>query len=202
MDTALLAKSLGVGFATGISTLVFITLTVLPASYVMNKFVHHGPLMRVLLGVLTGVVSIISVIILFGMILTGKWQKIHYFGLLPTYLATETPGQVEGYMAFFFSILYIVMHPFMMFYLGGDDEAGYINTVQQMLVPETTESKHFGLDGVDLKVYKGAVCEPFSKASRFAGAIEKPADWVRQMTALETSGIGEYIFSPVESQVA
>ena len=202
MDSALLAKALGIGFATGISTMLFATLTLLPASYMMNRFIHHGPLMRALLGWLTGAFSILSMVIITVMVLTGKWGKAHYFGLAPLFLATETPGQVEGYMAFFFTIFYAFMHPFTMFYTGRDDETGYIKTVQQMLVPEDTESKHFTLDGVDLKVYKGAVCEPYSKATRFAGTIDRPTEWVRQMTTLETSGIGDYIFTPSASLVA
>lgn len=202
MDSALLAKALGIGFATGISTMLFATLTILPASYVMNRFIHHGPLMRVMLGGATGIFSLVSMVIIAVMVLTGKWEKAHYFGLAPVYLATETPGQVEGYLAFFFTLFYIFMHPFTMFYVGRDDETGYNKTVQQMLVPESTESKNFTLAGVDLKVYKGAVCEPFSKATRFAGTIERPAEWVREMTTLQSTGIGDYIFTLPASSVA
>jgi len=123
------------------------------------------------------------------MVLSGRWGHVHYFGLVPAYYVTDPPQIQEGYLAFLFVIFNALLHPFTMFYTLPEDRTGYVETIQQMLVPDTTASGDF--DG--LKVFQGAVCEPFSHAACDAGANKDPDQWVADVSALEP--IGSYIFS-------
>lgn len=200
MDSAVLAKSLGAGFATGICTLLFSTLTVLPASYMMNKFIYHGPVMRLMLGGLTAAFSLFSVVVMMVMVLSGRWKPVHYFGLAPLLKVTENPIEPVGYLAFFFKILYVLIHPLSMFYTGPEDQKGYIKALEPLMVHKDIQSvpMKMEVDGVmtDVSVTQGAVCEDFARASRFAGSIIDKKEWVRYMTMLQDSGIGKASFTP------
>jgi len=200
MDSALLAKSLGAGLATGLSTLAFATLSTLPSSYIMNKFIYHGPVMRLMLGGAVGMFSIFSTIFIAVMVISGRWQKAHYFGLVPVIRMEENPIIPSGYMSFVFTILYAFIHPVTMFYIDREDVKGYVHSIDQMLVHKDAEVRAMPItirgEQRTIDVTQGAVCEEFSKAAEFAGSIIDKAEWVRQMTMLESSGIGKFIFTP------
>lgn len=190
MDTATLAKSLGLGFATGLSTVSAATLVTLPASYIMNRFIYHGSLMRLLLGAATACFSIFGIVIIATMLLLGKWKTVHYFGLVPLMPISENPVVPKGYLAFVFQIFYVLMHPFYMFYINDEDEKGFVASIQHMLVPEdaTTKNLKLLLNGEEREVVvrEGAVCEEFEAATQFAGSIPSNKVWKSYMATLET----------------
>jgi hypothetical protein len=190
MDSATLAKSLGMGFATGISTVSAATLVTLPASYIMNRFIYHGSLMRLMLGGVTACFSIFGIIIIALMLLLGKWKPVHYFGLLPVFPVTENPVVPKGYLSFIFTIFYALIHPITMFYINDEDEKGFVNTIEPMLVPKdaptTTLKLTINGEEKDVEVRKGAVCEEFTAATQAAGSIPNDKVWKSVMKMLET----------------
>jgi hypothetical protein len=200
MDSATLAKSLGLGFATGISTMGFATIVSLPASYIMNKFIYHSPLMRLMLGLATGFLSVFAIVIIALMIFLGKWSPVHYFGLVPMYKVSENPIEPTGYLSFLFKLFYMIIHPITMFYTTDSDKQGYIRSVEPLLVSKDAETAlmHLPINGVDteIEVRRGAVSEEFSKLTRQAGAIVSKDDWVRFMKTLQDSGVGKFVFTP------
>lgn len=200
MDTAILAKSLGIGFATGLSTVSFATLVSLPASYIMNRFIYHSSLMRLMLGGATGFLSIFAICGIALMIFLGKWQPVHYFGLAPIYTVTENPIEPTGYLAFVFKLFYMLIHPITMFYTTDEDEQGYARAIEPLLVPKEAETAkmHLTINGVDTEVdvRRGAVSEEFSKLTRQAGSIVSKEDWIRFMKMLQDSGVGKFVFTP------
>lgn len=199
MDAALLAKALGAGFATGLSCMTIATIILLPASYMMNKFIYHSMLMRLMLGGAAAVLSIFVIGYIVIQLLSGSWGKVHYFGLAPIFRVTENPVAPEGYLSFFFRIFYVFTHPLTMFYLNKDDDDGYRNSIEQMLLPKPIPGAEnvleATLDGSKLLVQKGAVCEEFSLAAQKAGFLSK-GQWKTRMDALEATGIGAHIFTP------
>jgi hypothetical protein len=199
MDAALLAKALGAGFATGISCMSIATIILLPASYMMNKFVYHSMLMRLMLGGAASVLSIFAIGYIVIKLLSGSWGKVHYFGLAPIFRVTENPVAPEGYLSFFFRILFVFTHPLTMFYVNKDDDDGYKNSIEQMLLPKpiagTANVLEATLDGSKLLVQKGAVCEEFTLAAQKAGFLSK-GPWKTRMGELEATGIGAHIFTP------
>ena len=200
MDSAVLAKSLGAGFATGISTMAIATLICLPASYIMNKFIYHGPVMRLLLGGLTSLFSIFSMGFILVMIMSGRWKRAHYFGLIPLLKMDTTPIIPPGYMSFVFNLFYFAIHPITMFYVDNEDVKGYIYAVEQLVVSKDAEveKKTITIRGEarEVEVTRGAVCEEFFDQTRYAGSIEDKAEWVQEMTMLEDSGIGKFMMAP------
>jgi len=204
MDSATLAKSLGMGFATGISTVSAATLVTLPASYIMNRFIYHGPLMRLVLGGATACFSVFAIVIVALMLLLGKWKPVHYFGLLPVFPVTENPVMPKGFLAFIFTIFYALIHPITMFYLNDEDEKGFVRTIEPMLVPADVSTKTLKLlingEERDVEVRKGAVCEEFTAATQAAGKIPSDKMWKSFMGTLETFA-KEAMNSEVKSEV-
>ena len=191
MDTNNLITAIATGFGLGISTLLFSTITFIPMSYVMNKFIYHAPAMRVILAIFAGAFSLMSLIVIIVKRLGGM-EKVHYFGLLPVWMKTQDL-EPTGWSAFLFKIFAVFTHPFMMFFLDGDIEP-FKKMLEPMLVPKDTKSEQFDILGHEgkVKVYNGAVNETFSRAVRFASSIEKPRKWAEVMQGLQ--GAGTFIF--------
>jgi len=193
MDMNNLMTTIATGFGLGISTLLFSTLTYIPASFVMNKFIYHAPAMRVILGIIAGAFSILSFIVILVM-RCSSMEKVHYFGLFPTWMQT-TDSEPTGWSAFFFKFLALFTHPFMMFFLD-DDREPFKKMLEPLLVPADApfEMKTIPGQTEQVKVYKGAVNEAFSRAVRYAGSIENDGKWGTEMESLQPAG--QFIFTP------
>ena len=195
MDSHMLAASLGSGFAIGLTTLLVTTFAMVPASYVMNKFIYHGPVMRLTLGLVAGACSFFAFIVLAVLLVLGRIQPTHYFGLFPVVKTAEL-SVAPGYLAVLLKILYALYHPFIMFFnpSADDDVRGYTSAVEALLVKGTpvTKSVPHGDDSVPVQVLKGAVCEEFFEAARRAGTMTTKLG--SYMHALEESGVGQIIF--------
>ena len=178
-------KRLGIGIAVGLGIMMGITAVFLPASYMMNKLIYHHPFMRFITGLIAGILSIISFLVLVVMriFFSSSVPQIHYFGLFPV---VDIPGQgsYTGWPAIVFTIFSYIFHPFITFYSGSDeDKEGYKEAVSGLLVKgELTEE----FDGQ--KFAKGAVCEAFFEKAREAGSIPDPAAWEGSMDTLSDTG--------------
>lgn len=195
---AIIASALGNGLALGLSAVAAITITVLPASYVMNKFSYHTALMRVIMGVIAAIGSFGTFAIILIGCATGGFSKPHYFGLLPTFLDMGGPvTEPVGWWASVKRLVGVIAHPFKLFY----DEKAYEENIERLLVPtdgpKVTISDPLVDDGPS-EIYKGAVYEPFFEKARKVGSIQNHTKWIDQMTALEASGIGKALFSEDE----
>jgi len=145
------------------------TVIVLPASFVMNRFIYHHGSMRTVLGLLTGFGSIFSfVIVVFFRLFSGK--KAHYFGLLPiiqsggTLGLTSSGSYLEGIIVRIFEY---VFHPFIMFYENDQDTNGYELSIEPLIAKEGKK-----------------VDEGLFLASRKAGEISDPIAWAKAVDKL------------------
>jgi len=194
MDTGALMTNISIGFGLGLTTMLVITVVMIPVSYAMNKFVYHGPVMRLMLGVLAAIFSVVGFIVISGMFISGQLKPVHYFGLAPLIKISESPIEPTGYLAFLFKILSVFVHPISMFYTEPGDVTGFEHNIRQVMVSDAvTEDFPWG-DGT-VKVTKGAVSEAFSLAVNDAAAIAEPAEWSTKMATLSGSGISQFIFT-------
>ena len=195
---ALVAQSLGAGVAIGLTTIVAITITLLPASWVMNRFIYHTPLMRVILAVLAGIGSFGTFAIVLIGCATGLLGKPYYFGLLPTFLKMGADDEPVGFFAMFKKLMRAIAHPFQMRYNADPNSSeakGFMSTIELMLVPAKGEKITVGADSF----YNGAVYEPLFEKARKAGAAVDDEAWVRDMNQL--SGLAKAVFTGVGDAV-
>lgn len=179
-----LATSFGIGLATGISTLLLVTMILLPVSYMMNRFIYHHWIMRLTLGF---VALVLFPFFFIGMIIMtfAGLRPAHYFGLIPTYLQASIPGEPVGFFASFFKILSILYHPFLGFMNSEEDVAGYKASVAPLLAP-------MGAPVVNEALFKEAAA---------AGIIENDAEWAVTMERLKAP-FQEMFFPPSSPAVA
>lgn len=213
MDGADLGKALGAGIATGILTLLSITMVVLPASWVMNRFVYHNTLMRILLGVAAASTSVVSFVIVLGGCLLGFLGKPYYFGLLPTYMSTGNSAPT-GWMAPFIRLWNVVSHPLRLSIENQEDRDALKESMKVFLVPDDNDQmiesqqekaagivyKLSGRVAPKLPIVQGAVCEPFFEAARIAGAAPE-GRWRKMMGDLSEAGVGQFLFSGAYTQI-
>jgi len=202
----MIATALGNGIAVGLLTMLGITILFLPASWIMNRFVYHTTLMRVLLGAATAhSMGLGFAVVLFGCLM-GSFKKVHYFGLFPTFLSAA--AEPVGWMGPLLRLWNVVTHPFRINMDGGQADVDALKaTIEQFLVPtDAAESQDTDAGVADVlrslsgeetgpKIYKKAVCEPFYAAARAAGALKDDDQWVATMKALEETGVGQYQMS-------
>jgi hypothetical protein len=175
----------GTGFGIGIFTAVVPIILFLPASYIMNRFIYHHWGLRLLMGIIVGLLPVLSLIVVAIMRILS-WGPANFFALIPLYAVTEDAGLPGGYFTFLYRILNSLLYP----YVFHENPAAYKEAVEHLLVAEDSPSTQIG----DVRVYKHAVPEFFFKESRQAGAIEDTAEWTAYMTTLEKSGVGQYLF--------
>ena len=87
--------SIGTGMALAAGVLGVVNLIGLPVSYVLNRFVYHGTGMRILLAIVTAILSIfiLPCMLIYQLISWGGMQKAYYFGFLPLiYRGPEKPN--------------------------------------------------------------------------------------------------------------
>ena len=160
MDINNLAISFGVGLATGISTLLLVTMVLLPVSYVMNRFIYHHWIMRLSLGFVAFVLFPLFFIGMIIMAFAGL-RPAYYFGLLPLAVQRTSPSDPVGFFAIFFKILAVIVHPFFGFMNTEEDDAGYKASVEPLMAAAGSPVVNEGL----------------FNAARDAGTIEDDVKW-------------------------
>ena len=155
-----LAISFAIGLAAGIGTLLIATMVFIPISYVMNRFIYHHWIMRIILGF---VALVLFPFFFVGMIFMafGGLLPTYYFGLIPAYLQADTPGEPVGFFAIFFKILAMICHPFVGFMNLEEDVVGYKNNLKPLMAPEGTP----------------VVNEVLFKEAAVAGALKEEIPW-------------------------
>jgi hypothetical protein len=199
----ILAASFGSGMALGIATLLITVFTMIPASFVMNRFIYHNWMMRAVLGWIAGTFSLVSFIIMIVMRVMGGLKKAWYFGLFPLFMTTGPTPEPTGWFAFPLKIFSMFIHPLLMRYDGDNDKQGYAQTIEHMLVPENSGGVMMDLEKngktVTKKLYYGAVYEPFFEQAREVAEISGHKEWSEAIETLASSGVGEIVFSPVRA---
>jgi hypothetical protein len=179
MDTTSLLKSVGTGLGIGLSAAIGLTIVLLPVSWVMNRFIYHTGVMRLLLGFVTLCVSPIvfigMVVLKFaGLIMNKEFlTKVPYGGLLPF---------KEGASG------WLLWNPFLFEY-NAEAVKGLFS---HFMIPVSGQSEQ--IDG--LTVRKGAVVEELFEASRAVGALTSYGEWADKMEQLKRTGLGAAVFSP------
>jgi hypothetical protein len=129
MDAGKIAAHFGASLASGLIVTFAITTVILPASFMMNRYIYHHWLMRLTMGAVGGFMGFGAFVILMGLILSGKIGKAHYFGLFP--VKDLSTGISSGWVmpAFLGWILNPLLHPFQMYW----DEPAYATAVEALL---------------------------------------------------------------------
>jgi hypothetical protein len=199
MDNALL-KSVGEavwkGMLLGFTIMSTITAVVLPASYVMNRFIYHAGPMRFILGLMAAHPAAFLVILIGRFINwvsngTGGFERASYAGLIPLMeYDPASAGAPEGWLASLKRLGQMFIEPVSWVY----DDTQYKKAVEQLLLPDTTKATSLELNGQPVTAFKGGVCAPFLAAAREAGAMENPREWRATMRMLAESGVGSMMF--------
>lgn len=122
-EGAQFGKALGIGLATGVSTILVVSAILIPVAYVMNRFIYHNVWMRVGMGFVAAVGSVFFfLIMLFGKFF-GLFGSVPYFGLIPV---------IEGSTGWG-SFVDFILNPM----LAAVDPQGYDRAVSTLLVPES-----------------------------------------------------------------
>jgi hypothetical protein len=193
------SKEILKSFGKGLGVFGMVAAFVLPMSLVMNKFIYHPPTMRLILGVLGGLGSIITL----GIVKFAEWKravggeggesKAYYFGLIP--LLSSPPTVPEGWSAFFYRfIINPALSVFRANIYGTEDIEGLRTVVEQgySLLPKPTPEnlKQTVLLGQSVSYTTDAVCEEAIAAAQKAGQVN-PMKWGQVMDAIESSKIFE-----------
>ena len=121
-EGAQFGKALGIGLATGVSSILVISAILIPVTYVMNRFIYHNVWMRIGMGTIAAIGSVfVFLVMLFGKFF-GLFSPVPYFGLVPV---------IEGSTGWG-SFMDFLLNPF----LAAVDPQGYDRAVGTLLVPE------------------------------------------------------------------
>jgi len=156
---------------------LLVTMILIPVSYVMNRFIYHHSIMRLLLGFVAFVLFPFVFIGMIIMAFTGL-RPAHYFGLIPASLQTSVPVEPVGFFAFFFKVMTIITHPFLGFMNLEEDVAGYKASIEPLMAPANSP----------------VVNEALFKAAGAAGIIDNDAEWNATMEQSYASVSGD-VFS-------
>jgi hypothetical protein len=122
-EGAQIGKAVGIGLATGVSSILAITAILIPVSYVMNRFIYHNVWMRIGMGFVAAAGSVFF----FLMMLIGKFfglfSRVPYFGLTPV---------IEGGSTGWGWFVDLLLNPL----IAAVDPQGYDRAVGTLLVPE------------------------------------------------------------------
>jgi hypothetical protein len=83
------------GSIVGASVMLVASLTILPASYMMNKYIHHTVVLRWLMAVCGTLFGFFVVVYAFVMAVAFN-KKVYYFGMFPSYIPMMTDTQSGG----------------------------------------------------------------------------------------------------------
>lgn len=199
MDTSALATQLGIGMATGLTTMLVIAVLCIPISWTVNRFVYHTPFMRFIMMILAGC---FSPFLFIGLVLYGWYKYLFstdemtytwYFGLFP--LATKLLTEERIGWAYGGSIIAWFGNLFLTAFYGDINtknettgETHYRELIHRIYPgPPKNASKHTfeakdiefveanGRTGVapveKAIVTQGYVCEKLFEAARYAASI-------------------------------
>lgn len=121
-EGAQFGKALGIGLATGVSTILAITAILIPVAYVMNRFIYHNVWMRVGMGFVAAVGSVFFFLVMLIGKFFGLFGPVPYFGLVPVIEGSTGWGSFVDFFA----------NPL----LAAVDPQGYDRAVGTLLVPE------------------------------------------------------------------
>ena len=122
-EGAQFGKALGIGLATGISSILVISAILIPVAYVMNRFIYHNVWMRIGMGFVAAIGSVfVFLIMLFGKFF-GLFNPVPYFGLIPVIEGSSGWGSFVDFL----------LNPL----LSAVDPQGYNSAVSTLLVPES-----------------------------------------------------------------
>lgn len=197
------------GLTSGIILALTTTALVLPASYVMNRFVYHTGPMRTLIGVVAAAGSVLSLAALIAYkiytVTNGGSAAVHYFGLLPIFLrgSDEVSGSsflkddVPNYL------WNMIRDPVSLFY----DKEGYTAAVSAMVDAYRARVPHLPEDitatgqigDKTVTVNAGCVSEDFFAEARRIGTLDREK-WGTEITDNTLKALGETIFAGVSTQ--
>lgn len=200
MDDKVIAKlgrAVWVSFVSGLTIVLGIASAVIPASYVMNRFIYHSGPMRTILGFIASN-PIIFVVVLVGRLfdsVTGAGLgKSPYLGILPIFEAEPVGEEEGGYFTMFKKMWAAITEPLRWSY----DQGKYEHAVEHLLLPAGSKSTNVDLGGGKVvPVYNGGVCPEFLALARRAGGLST-RDWATEMDRLESLGVGKIMFSNPE----
>jgi hypothetical protein len=202
MNASDIATKLGVGLATGVSTMLIVAILFIPVSWVGNHFIYHSKPMRVILMLATLAVApfvfFFLIVRAWGIYLFSENELSHtwYFGLFPL-----TTRLFEGGEGWFFKICAYIGNLFRK-PLYGDittDEGKHYKALIHRIYPgppKEMQSRRFDLKEMPfeesnhkkgittaklMKITPGYVCEELFEAARYAASIDpivknKPED--------------------------
>jgi hypothetical protein len=201
MDTDQLGTSLLHGFNMGLSIIGITSIVALPASIMMNRYIHHHPLLRLVMagfGVFMWIGTVIYAIIFM--------RNQHYFGLFPLFPTVDMnmpkePTTIWEWPVWIFRWLgSIYKFPLYSLSMGGDpeDKAALLVAMERGLLPTVDSSGQYIPAEIrtEQPLLQGRVHEDFYGMSRSAGANEDVEDWTGMMKLLEKTQIGEVLFGP------
>ena len=144
IDWNTIGVSIGAGIATGFGILGAVNIIGLPVSYVANRYIYHNTGMRILLCIVT---AILSIPLFIGMIVY-QWlsrdglRKTHYFGYLP-FLMKRTNIAESKEMGWFEPLIMPILNWIRDTLFGGfidnrdlpEDIAAYEHAADAILLP-------------------------------------------------------------------
>lgn len=83
------------GSIVGVSVMLVASLTILPASYMMNKYIHHTVVLRWCMAVFGTLFGLFVVVYAFVMAAAFN-TKVYYFGMFPSYIPMLADTQSGG----------------------------------------------------------------------------------------------------------
>ncbi len=174
MDGGKIAAAMGAGLASGLIILSAVHAAALPVSYVMNRYIYHGALMRIVIGFL-GLLAFVPTFLMlmlnsltFGLLapkIGGLFKSQHYFGLFPLSLTSDEAFTVTGWSAPLFRFFRWFAAPFQMKW----DDGAYEEAASALLVDPAKNA---------------VVNEQLFAAARDLGAIGKPGAWQEGINTL------------------
>ena len=197
IDIEQIKTSIQHGFGVGLTLMVSLTLMLLPASVMMNRFIHHHWSLRLLMGWLGSTMWIFTII--YALI---YWRGQHFFGVYPL-VNTENmdlpvlPESMWGWPAWMFTWMGM-LHKFPLYAVSMGttdvDKQAYRAAIERTLLPPP-DSKYIPTDfNTKIPVTVGRVHEDFFRIAREAGSHLEFGEWNNMMKLLEKSKVGEILF--------
>jgi hypothetical protein len=209
-----MGTDIGGNIAFGLTAGIVLALTtaavVLPASYVMNRFVYHTGPMRTLMGALVAVGSVVSLALLIGYKVyawaNGGDVAVHYFGLLPIFMHDSSSDMTTGGSFLTDTVPNYLWNmfrdPVSLFY----DKEAYTDAVTTMVDSYRARVPHLPtgitatgeIGGRTVTVNAGCVSEEFFAEARRIGTLGRDK-WGGEITNPTLKVLGETIFAGVST---
>lgn len=194
------------GLTSGIVLALTTAAVVLPASYIMNRFIYHTGPMRTLMGVVAAAGSVLSLVALLAYkaytVGMGTSASVQYFGLLPIFLRAAPSGGGDSFLKdtvpnYLWDML---RDPVSFLY----DKEAYTEVVTNMVDMYRARAPHLpegitatgDICGATVSVNAGCVSEAFFAEARRIGTLGREK-WGTDITDPTLRALGETIFAGV-----